>query len=324
VARNLVESSDDPGCLDGDGWWAVTVTFEGAFRAYRFASVSETPLDATTCTDVPLALWISSMSQHQYCAAVETVRGDIARGWVYQANICRVLQADLAQPINPIGAYQRLLRSNPAPHSGLLHVPGEWDIMSASPELLVSREGTRLMSSPIKGTARTVEEMLSKDRSENIMIVDLVRNDLSHIAVPGTVDVPHLLRTEQHPGLVHLVSDVTCEITPNTSWVDILASVLPAGSVSGAPKSSALETIARVEPTARGIYCGAFGWVDARTRRGKLAVGIRTFCQVPRGHGATLTFGTGAGITWDSDPLGEWNETQLKADRLLRVLDGSA
>ena len=103
---------------------------------------------------------------------------------------------------------------------------------------------------------------------------------------------------------------------------EVLAAVLPAGSVSGAPKSSALEVIGRLECAPREVYCGAFGWVDADRRQARLAVAIRTFWQVPDGDGAVLRFGTGAGITWGSDPAGEWDETELKAHRLLRVLSG--
>ena len=325
IARNCVDVSNDPRCLDDSGWWAVTQTFEGEFKAYKFESVS--PYEPSTTIEfhtVDRGAWKSSMSQDDYETAVRSIREDIARGWVYQANLCRVLTAELSQPIDGLAFWQALCQHNPAPHAGYLFVPEHDDeqrveIMCASPELFLSRNQSMVMSSPIKGTAVSAEQLLDKDSSENIMIVDLVRNDLSHVATPGSVSVKELLRLEEHPGLVHLVSDVVGELPSDASWTQILAGLTPPGSVSGAPKSSALEVIQRLEPTERGIYCGAFGWVDADSQTASLAVGIRTFWQEVVNGLATLNFGTGAGITWGSDPQTEWLETELKANHLLNI-----
>lgn len=325
VATGLIDVASDPRALEAGGWWAVATTFEGAFRAFRFESTSAaTRTDAVpTRPAIPAAAWTSSLDQDGYEAAVRTVRADIARGWVYQVNACRVLRADVPRDFDPLGAYRALVDGNPAPYAGLLHVPGgdhPATIISASPELLLRRRGQRIVSGPIKGTAVTEHDILPKDRDENVMIVDLVRNDLSAVAVAGTVEVEHLMRVEEHPGLVHLVSDIGCDIAPETTWKQVLDAVLPAGSVSGAPKSSALEVIARIEPVPRGYYCGAFGWIDADRDEATLAVAIRTF-WVSDGQ---IRFGTGAGITWGSDPTGEWLETELKARRLLAVMAGEA
>ena len=326
VAREVQEVSTDPACLDSSGWWVVTQTFEGRFTAYRFGDVRVgrehiadiTP--PTTAQNIPRSQWVSSMSQFEYTRAVETIRSDIERGWVYQTNLCRVLTAQSATSINPLSLWLELQSANPAPHGGLLHVP-ELDVMvvSASPELFLSRNANELVSSPIKGTARQESDLLEKDNAENIMIVDLVRNDLSRVCTPGSVNVQDLLRLEHHPGLVHLVSDVVGSVSHNTTWKEILEALTPPGSVSGAPKSSALEVIARLEPTPRDIYCGAFGWVNANNDTASLAVAIRTFWQTKSSDGYSLHFGTGAGITWGSDPLGEWQETELKAQRLLSI-----
>jgi len=151
------------------------------------------------------------------------------------------------------------------------------------------------------------------------MIVDLMRNDLAEVCIPGSVHVPELLRMEEHPGLVHLVSDVQGELVPNTSWAHILDRMMPPGSVSGAPKSSSLEVIHRLEPVARSSYCGVIGWIDQSASTAQLAVSIRTFWQSEQDGQLVLNFGTGAGITWGSDPAGEWNETELKARHLLAI-----
>jgi para-aminobenzoate synthetase component 1 len=257
---------------------------------------------------------------------VATIREDIARGWVYQANLCYVLSAPLSAPLDPVGLWQLLSKHNPAPYLSALYIPksesgliDDVSIVSASPELFISRDGNLLISSPIKGTAKSESELLEKDRAENVMIVDLIRNDMSCVAIPGTVEVPDLLRVEPHPGLVHLVSDVQGLVSSETSWAQILEAMSPPGSVSGAPKSSALEVINRLEKTPRQIYCGAFGFVDANLETAKIAVGIRTFWQSQRDGNYFINFGTGAGITWGSDPASEWAETQLKAQNLLRV-----
>jgi len=191
-------------------------------------------------------------------------------------------------------------------------------VASASPERFLRRDGDRVASSPIKGTAADPGGFLPKDRAENVMIVDLVRNDLGRVCEWGSVEVPALCAVEHHPGLVHLVSTVTGRLRPGVTWGDIVAATFPPGSVTGAPKLAALDHIARLETAPRGVYCGAVGWVDADARRGELNVAIRTFWV----EGGQLHLGTGGGITWDSTPEGEWAETELKARRLLRVAAG--
>jgi len=195
--------------------------------------------------------------------------------------------------------------------------------VSASPELFLRLEGDRITSAPIKGTAREPEGLTEKDRAENVMITDLVRNDLQRVCAAGTVEVTELLALERHPGLVHLVSTVSGLLAPAVAasperWARLLEASFPPGSVSGAPKSSALEVIARLEPVDRGPYCGTVGWVDADSGRAELAVAIRTFWW-DDADGGTLRFGTGAGITWGSDPEAEWEETELKASRLVQI-----
>ena len=192
-------------------------------------------------------------------------------------------------------------------------------VASASPERFLSRSGDLVRSSPIKGTASAPEGLTAKDRAENVMIVDLVRNDLGRVCEFGSVEVPSLLHLEHHPGLVHLVSTVTGRLRAGCGWAEAIAATFPPGSVTGAPKRASLGHIARLEPVPRGVYCGAVGWVDADRQLGDLNVAIRTF-WVEEGQ---LHFGTGGGITWDSEPDDEWAETELKARNLLRVASGS-
>lgn len=331
IATDLIQVATNPADLDKSGWWAVTQTFEGDFCAFEFANVYQ--LDEVEISDrqvpaVARSSWVPSMTAQQYQNGVEVIKSDIARGWVYQTNLCYVLSAQLTDAFDPIGLWQLLALHNPAPYLSALYVSksdsgleSDIAIASASPELFLKREGNQLTSSPIKGTAKQESNLLAKDHAENVMIVDLIRNDLSQVAVAGTVEVPDLLRVETHPGLVHLVSDVTGLIPSDISWRDILQAMSPPGSVSGAPKSSALEVISRLEPTPRNIYCGAFGFIDSNRKTAQLAVGIRTFWESVTDSNRSLNFGTGAGITWGSDPIGEWKETELKAAHLLSVAE---
>jgi para-aminobenzoate synthetase component 1 len=155
-----------------------------------------------------------------------------------------------------------------------------------------------------------------KDKSENLMIVDLMRNDISQVCQPGTVEVSALFRQEKHPGITHLVSDIEGTLNQGVSWREILEALLPPGSVSGAPKSSALSIIDMHEG-ARGPYCGSLGWIHGD--RAELAVAIRTFWTTGDKY---LRYGTGAGITWGSDAQSEWEETQLKARHLISIAGG--
>ena len=325
---DLVEVTSDVARLDSHGRWAVAIPFSGAPVCARFATWTPRPAEvgAGGWRGPDPSAWATSMDEVAYVAAVESVRAAIERGDVYQANVCRVMSAPLpdASSVDVTGLSALLDTGNPSPFGGHLRLPAhDVHIASASPELFVSlrRDGDRRVarSGPIKGTGRVADDLSDKDAAENVMIVDLVRNDLSIVSLPGTVRVPTLLEVQTHPGLVHLVSFVEGDLRPGTSWADLLAAAFPPGSVTGAPKLAALDVIARLEPMPRSYYCGAFGWVDADTGEAELAVAIRTF-WIDDGR---LMFGTGAGITWGSDPHAEWRETELKAERLVRLAGGT-
>ncbi|MEU7074122.1 chorismate-binding protein [Streptomyces narbonensis] len=327
VATDLRDVTHDPEALDSAGFWAVCADFEGRLTCARFGDVRRDPVPIP----VPGAWrgpgagdWTSSLDRAAYIAGVRRVREHIARGEVYQANLCRVLTAPLPDPAAAdVDALTALLaRGNPAPYAGTIRLPAHGvEIATASPELYLRREGALITSGPIKGTGRTVGDLLPKDHAENVMIVDLVRNDLGRVSETGTVAVPALCAVEEHPGLVHLVSTVTGLLREDAGWPELLDATFPPGSVTGAPKSSALRIIEALETAPRGPYCGGIGWVDADAGTGELAVGIRTF-WIDRAEGV-LRFGTGAGITWGSDPEREWEETELKADRLVAIASGA-
>jgi len=323
TATDLIEVSNELDCLDRGGRWAVTVSFEGTATLARFGTWEQRPprsQEVGSWRGPDPEAWVSSLDEQSYVAAVDAVRSHISRGEVYQANICRILRTPLDPRSDIVALHRRLVAGNPAPQSGALRLPEHGvHIASASPELYLRRTGQRLESGPIKGTGRHPDDLLDKDRAENVMIVDLVRNDLGRVCATGSVAVPRLLAVEAHPGLVHLVSTVVGELSPGTSWSEILAATFPPGSVTGAPKLAAMDIIRALEAGPRGPYCGAFGWVDADAGTAELAVAIRTFWREDSGSGTKLAFGTGAGITWGSDPRAEWRETQLKAARLLHV-----
>jgi len=312
LATDLIEVSHDPVCLEDGGFWAVSTTFENEFTAAKFGTVIDAPFPTTSW--IPMrGSWSSSLHSVEYIEYVERIREAVADGWVYQVNACRRLtHHDDGQSLR--GLFSEILKNNPAPWACYFEVPGVM-IASASPELFLSRNGSTVKSSPIKGTLPTNSQQFgAKDQAENVMIVDLMRNDLGQICKSGTVEVPRLLSSEEHPGLQHLVSDVQGQLLEGISWAQILTALSPPGSVSGAPKSSATRVITENE-IARGPYCGALGWIQGD--QGALSVAIRIFWK-----DSQINFGTGAGITWSSDARAEWEETQLKAKRLISIAGG--
>jgi para-aminobenzoate synthetase component 1 len=319
VASGLLDVTSDLSALDGRGWWAVVLPFEGPPVCARFARQRPSGAalrPAHRWQGPPRDRWSSSLDRDAFAERVEQVRDAIAAGDVYQVNLTRRLSAPLPRDASMVALGAELAAGNPAPYAAVVELPDVGvRVASASPELFLRRDGRRVRSSPIKGTASPGTPFRPKDRAENVMIVDLVRNDLGRVCVPGSVTVPALLAEEEHPGLTHLVSTVEGELRPGTGWGELLAATFPPGSVTGAPKLAAVDHIARLEPVPRGVYCGAVGWVDADRARGELNVAIRTFWV----DDDRLCLGTGGAVTWDSTPEGEWAETELKAARLLAV-----
>jgi para-aminobenzoate synthetase component 1 len=313
LATNCVEISEDPNSLDKDGFWVVVKDFEGKFVAARFENVIESDLPKVEWK-ILKGSWSSTQSKEIYESNVERVKDLIASGDVYQVNLCRVLSTECDQSLQGLAA--ELLKNNPAPFASYLKLPG-LEIASASPELFLKRNADQVQCSPIKGTSKSAD-FGDKDKAENVMIVDLIRNDFGQICESGSIEVPRLLGVEEHPGLFHLVSDVIGKLKKGITWKSIMNSLTPAGSISGAPKSSAIKSIAEIEKSPRGPYCGVIGWTQGD--QALISVGIRLFWSIQDGK---INFGTGAGITWQSEPKSEWDETELKADRLISIAGGS-
>jgi para-aminobenzoate synthetase component I len=320
LLTRLVDVTDDRAALDGRGMWAVVIPFDGPPVCARFAEVRPArPWPGAPWRGPHPEAWTTSLDRAGFCAGVDAIRAAIAAGDVYQVNLTRRLSAPAPRHADVAALGAALGRGNPAPYAAVIRIPSVGcHVASASPERFLRREGDRVWSSPIKGTAASADQLLPKDRAENVMIVDLVRNDLGRVCEWGSVEVPALCAVEQHPGLVHLVSTVTGRLRAGVGWPEVIAATFPPGSVTGAPKLAALDHIAALETSPRGVYCGAVGCVDADARQGELNVAIRTFWI---GAGL-LHFGTGGGITWDSTPEGEWAESELKARRLLSVASG--
>lgn len=317
-ATKMQDFTDDPRVLEDGGFWAVMITFEGKYHFAKFKKVIDAPFVGSEWSILERP-WRTSIQELDYMSYVHAIREAISAGSVYQVNACRELSHLYEKRRNPMdGLFARMQYANPAPFASYMKIPG-FEIASASPERFLFRTGNRIITSPIKGTIRwDQDDFGEKDQAENLMIVDLMRNDLSRIAREGSVEVSELFRREKHPGLTHLVSDVKADIGEDVTWMQILAATIPPGSVSGAPKSSALSIISHHEPTPRGPYCGALGWIQGD--RAELAVGIRTFWNT---GDEWLRYGTGAGITWGSEPGKEWEETQLKARTLIAIAGGT-
>ena len=267
----------------------------------------------------------STFTHRGYLDAVAKVREYIVAGDIFQANLSQRFQATPREP--PFELYRRLRRRNPAPFAAYLAFD-DVTVLSASPErfLRLDTDG-RVETRPIKGTrprglgpmhdaalGRALAESV-KDRAENVMIVDLLRNDLSRVCRPGTVRVPELFALEQHPTVHHLVSTVLGELEPGADAVDLVRAAFPGGSITGAPKVRAMEIIAELEPTRRGVYCGSIGYLSA-TGAMDTSIVIRTFVL----RDGELYFQAGGGIVADSDPELEYRETLDKAAGLIETL----
>lgn len=283
---------------------------------------SETPPLAALAPSnpTPYAGVVSDFDREGYLRAVERVVERLRAGDAFQVNLSqRLLRAD---PGDPIDMYVRLRERNPAPFAGYFD-GGDWQVASASPERFLRVADGLVETRPIKGTRALGEsaarDLLAseKDRAENVMIVDLLRNDLSRVCEDNSVAAPILFGLERYAHVQHLVSVVTGRLRADCGLADLLAATLPGGSVTGAPKVRAQELIAAYEPTARGPYCGALAWIGFPNAEGRQdmdsSVLIRTLVRA-RGW---VQASVGGGVVVDSDPAAEYEETWQKAAGLV-------
>jgi para-aminobenzoate synthetase component I len=323
--------------VEAGGFWAGFIAYDAGRAIERIATRSTDDLalpdlafvrfdDVRRVTDLPVLPELdvvlgdgeSSLSPVEHELLVGRIQHLLADGECYQVNLTRRLTYPVAP--DPLALFGAIVCANPAPHAMVCTfgaaLPG-LAVVSASPECFLHVDGRDVETRPIKGTARDESALVasSKDRAENVMIVDLARNDLGRVCEFGSVHVPSLFTVERHPGLAHLVSTVRGRLRPDVGLGDLVHATFPPASVTGAPKPRVLQAIEELEPVRRGVYCGAVGWIDADRGRTELAVAIRTFTIA----GGKTYLGLGGGIVADSCARAEWAETELKGTRLLRA-----
>nr|WP_245759627.1 aminodeoxychorismate synthase component I [Poseidonocella sedimentorum] len=268
-------------------------------------------------------------SKERYARAFETLHEHIAAGDIYQANLTFPLKTELEG--SAFGLYSALLAKHPVKHSALAEMPGLPALVSLSPELFFRTDGAgRIETRPMKGTqpraTNPAEDAARaaflqadpKNRAENLMIVDLLRNDISRICEVGSVRVPELFAVEQYKTVHQMVSTVEGRMLPGTELSDILRALFPCGSITGAPKVRAMEIIADLEEGPRGAYCGAIGWM-APDGASEFNVAIRTLTV----RGQDVTLNVGGGVVYDSDAASEYEEALWKS-RFARMSPASA
>ncbi|WP_100012721.1 aminodeoxychorismate synthase component I [Lentibacillus sediminis] len=266
--------------------------------------------------------WTYGLSYNQYQAAIGKIKDAIEAGNTYQINFTSRLQAQFSG--DDFSFYQQLARNQQAAYSAYLNL-GRFRVLSASPELFFQVEENRISAKPMKGTAKrgrfpsedlSLKEQLKqskKEQAENVMIVDLIRNDIGRIAVPGSVRVPDLFVVESYPTVHQMTSTVEAELEEHTTIFDWFQALFPCGSITGAPKRSTMNYIAELEQSPRDVYCGAIGFITPK-REAIFNVPIRTVLLDTNQNKAI--YGVGGGITWDSTVAGEYEEMAAKAQLL--------
>ncbi|PWC51347.1 aminobenzoate synthetase [Azospirillum sp. TSA6c] len=306
-------------------------------RRRRAASRLQSFTDALAAapTELPppnpaTASWRPEIARDEYCRRVEQVLEYIRAGDIFQANFTGRFLADRPAGLSMLDLYRRLLARSPAPFAACLSLPGDAGLASASPERFIRLDADgRMETRPIKGTrprGATVEEDEAlarelehsvKDRAENLMITDLLRNDIGRVARIGSVRVPVLCGVERFASVHHLVSVIEGRLKPGLGPVDLLRATFPGGSITGAPKIRAMEIIDELESSRRGAYCGSVAWIGFDGAMDSSIV-IRTLTVTPD----RVIAQAGGGIVADSDPGGEHDEMMVKIRPLLRALDG--
>jgi para-aminobenzoate synthetase component I len=271
----------------------------------------------------------NKVSKKEYIQIIERLKEHILRGDCYEINFCQEFYAENAT-IDPVAVYKKLSAVSPNPFSALYKVDDKW-LICASPERYLRKQGDKILSQPIKGTSKRVtgndeKDKLSKDelhhsakdRSENVMVVDLVRNDLAKVCKEGTVKVDELYGIYSFPQVHQMISTVSGELKDNISFRDIIKATFPMGSMTGAPKKRVMELIEQYEKTKRGIFSGAVGYISPEGDFDFNVVIRSIMYNVTSNY---LSYQAGSGITFYSDPEMEWEECLLKAEAIKKVLE---
>jgi para-aminobenzoate synthetase/4-amino-4-deoxychorismate lyase len=277
-------------------------------------------------TNAPLIQRVAtSITQQQFEKDISKIQEWIKAGDTYQVNHTYRIHAELSG--SPLAAYEVLRQKQPGPYGAYIEHANGW-VLSCSPEWFLQKTGNTLMTKPMKGTARVGESSSEelhddvKNRAENVMIVDLLRNDLSKISMPGTVKVPHLFEVQQHGDVLQMTSTISSRSKENLRLKELLQAIFPCGSVTGAPKRRTMELIQALETEPRNLYCGAIAWFDPSSEAGLgdlgMSVVIRTL-ELEKDQ--SFQMGVGGGITIDSESADEWHECQTKAGFLYALQD---
>ena len=265
------------------------------------------------------------IDEKTFCENIDNIHSQIREGETYQVNYTFNVTGKTYG--STIGLYKRLRQRQHCRYGALICCGGN-RILSFSPELFLSKKGTNILTKPMKGTLSSREYSAQdlkndkKNRAENVMIVDLLRNDLSRISKVGSVRTPQLFEVENVGDILQMTSSVTSEISPDITITDLLRATFPCGSITGAPKKSTMGIISELEHSGRGIYCGSLGWFDAVTSGNKgladftLNVAIRTLEIDSKNN---FSFGVGSGVTIDSNSQTEWNECLLKSNFFVKL-----
>lgn len=272
--------------------------------------------------------WRNHIDPEGFTEAIEEIRQRIADGQTYQVNYCYAVT--MALHGSPVTLYRELRKSQSVPYGALIGLSdGRW-VLSRSPELFLQHRNGWVEAKPMKGTAASDSGVNlaqdPKNRAENVMIVDLLRNDLGRLAIPGSVSVPEKFEVRDYGNVRQMTSTVRARLRPDIGWPELLEAVFPCGSITGAPKRSTMQIIQRLEARPRGLYTGAIGWVNpcepGHLSEFCLSVPIRTLTlSAPSPNGQREgTLGVGAGITWNSNACDEWKECELKSSFLQRLV----
>ncbi len=324
--KNRLEKlpKDSPGIINLPDCWLVNYETVLVFDRdeKKIKVLGDTPNFSSPCESVKSAVLDdlkSNMTKPAYLEKVRAIKEHIAAGDVYQANLTRKFYGKFESAPSPTLIFENLCRLSPAPYSCLMKM-GEHYIISSSPELFLKIDKIgNIESRPIKGTTAISDKKSDlaeseKDRAENLMIVDLVRNDLSRCCIPGSVRVKSLFDITSYAALHHMSSTVTGKKRPETRVIQVVKDCFPPGSMTGAPKIKAMEICSKTEGMARGVYSGTLGWIS--NEEAELSVVIRTIII----RGQEFEFQVGGAITHDSDPEAEWRETILKAEGIRKAL----